>query len=102
MEAREDRVAENLPQRLEHRLPRPHGELDNRLEVGLFVRTNLDHGAHGAAKVAVRRSMTLPRHEPSAGLRTLRAMHVPDRHGFPIRPQRPSAIRQRAMRCDAT
>ena len=52
MKAREDRVAQYPPDRLEHRLPRPQRELDNRLHVRLFVRTNLDPGGHGAHTVA--------------------------------------------------
>src|SRR6059058_2668796 len=46
VEAREDCLAEDMPKRLEHRLPRPQRERDDRFQIRLFVSANLDASAH--------------------------------------------------------
>ena len=68
VEAHEDRVAQNLPQGLGHRLPRANGKLDNRVQVRLFIRTNLNPGAHGVQPSGARPQASFPTTGPGKGV----------------------------------
>jgi len=50
VEAGEDRFAQDLVHRLEHRFPSAERELDDSVKVGLVKGTNLELGTHDLAE----------------------------------------------------
>lgn len=60
VEPGKDRVSQDLAHRLEDGLPRPEGEIHDRIQVESFEGANVDSPAHGAHNLAMSQSAVTP------------------------------------------